>query len=325
MKSNSLLLIGGTGFIGKSILKYFLKNISLKKKINKILIISRYQFKTDKFYKKLKNTYTVIKINSDISRLKKLPPAEYVIYAALLKNYKKDHKAFVNYLNLAKKYHLKSKILYLSSGAVYGVQKKNKGFKEDYLKFNKKINYNNKLTYKQYKKDYSSIKLKNENLLQEFGEKYRAKVSIARCFSFAGEYLPLNSQYALGNFIQNILNNESIKVKSNYKVIRSYMYSDDLAKWLLKIVNNSTKDCPIYNVGSNDYISIHTLAAVLAKRYNLSVDSKDKILKKKNDIYVPNIQKAKKELNLTNNFDSLDAIFKTINILKKKKENEKTN
>jgi hypothetical protein len=56
----------------------------------------------------------------------------------------------------------------------------------------------------------------------------------------------------------------------------------------------------------------------LAKRYNLSVDSKDKILKKKNDIYVPNIQKAKKELNLTNNFDSLDAIFKTINILKKK-------
>jgi len=324
MKCKSLLIIGGTGFIGQSILKYFLKNTSLKKKINKIIIISRYKLETNKFYQKLKN-YNVIKINSDIATLKKLPFADYVIYAALLKNSKKDHKAFVNYLNLAKKYHLKSKILYLSSGAVYGVQKKNKGFKEDYLKFNKKINFNNKLTYKQYKREYSDNKLKNENLLQEFGEKYKAKVSIARCFSFAGEHLPLNSQYALGNFIQNILNNESIKVKSNYKVIRSYMYSDDLAKWLLKIVNNSTKNCPIYNVGSNDYISIHTLAAVLAKRYNLSVDSKDKILKKKNDIYVPNIQKAKKELNLTNNFDSLDAIFKTINILKKKKEHEKTN
>ena len=319
MKPNSLLLFGGTGFIGQSILKYFLKNTYLKKKINKIIIISRYQSKINKFYKKLKKSYGVIKINSDILKLKKLPYADHVIYAAILKNYKKDHIAFSNYLNLAKKYHLKSKILYLSSGAVYGVQKKTKGFKEDYLKYNKKISFNKKLKYKQYKQEYSDIKLKNENLLQEFGEKYRVKVSIARCFSFSGVHLPLNSQYALGNFIKNILNNEDIKVKSNYKVIRSYMHSDDLAKWLLKIVNNSTNDCPIYNVGSNDYISIHKLAAVLAKKYNLSVDFKGKILKKNIDIYVPNIQKAKKKLNLTNN---LDAIFKTINTLKK---NEKIN
>ena len=322
MKPNSLLLFGGTGFIGQSILKYFLKNTYLKKKINKIIIISRYQSKINKFYKKLKKSYGVIKINSDILKLKKLPYADHVIYAAILKNYKKDHIAFSNYLNLAKKYHLKSKILYLSSGAVYGVQKKTKGFKEDYLKYNKKISFNKKLKYKQYKQEYSDIKLKNENLLQEFGEKYRVKVSIARCFSFSGVHLPLNSQYALGNFIKNILNNEDIKVKSNYKVIRSYMHSDDLAKWLLKIVNNSTNDCPIYNVGSNDYISIHKLAAVLAKKYNLSVDFKGKILKKNIDIYVPNIQKAKKKLNLTNNFNSLDAIFKTINTLKK---NEKIN
>jgi dTDP-glucose 4,6-dehydratase len=323
MKSNSLLLFGGTGFIGQSILKYFLKNIYLKKKINKIIIISRYQPKIDKFYKKLKKSYDIIKINSDISKLKKLPYADHVIYAAILKNYKKDHIAFSNYLNLAKKYHLKSKILYLSSGAVYGFQKKTQGFKEDYLKYNKKISFNKKLKYKQYKQEYSDIKLKNENLLQEFGKKYGAKVSIARCFSFSGEYLPLNSQYALGNFIKNILNNEDIKVKSNYRVIRSYMYSDDLAKWLLKIMNNSTINCPIYNVGSNDYVSIHKLACVLAKKYNLSVDFKGNILKKNIDIYVPNIQKAKKKLNLTNNLNSLDAIFNTINILKKK--NEKTN
>jgi dTDP-glucose 4,6-dehydratase len=211
--------------------------------------------------------------------------------------------------------------LYISSGAIYGVQKKIKGFKENYLRFNKKIKFNNKLKYKQYKQykqEYSNIKLKNENLLQEFGKKYRTKVSIARCFSFSGEYLPLNSQYALGNFIKNILNNQDIKVKSNYRVMRSYMYSDDLVKWLLKIINNCTIDCPIYNVGSDDPISIHELASILSKKYDLNVDFKDKILNKKNDIYIPNIQKAKKELNLTNNFNSLDAIFKTIDILKNK-------
>jgi dTDP-glucose 4,6-dehydratase len=320
MKSNTLLLFGGTGFIGKSILKYFLKNIPLKKKINKIIIISRYKLKIDQFYKKLKKKYKVIKINSDILQLKKLPYADYVIYAAILKNYHKDQKAFSNYLSLAKKHHIKSKILYLSSGAIYGVQKKIKGFKESYLRFNKKINFNKKLKYKEYKQAYSSTKLRNENLLREFAKKYKTKVSIARCFSFSGEHLPLNSNFVLGNFIKNILNNEDIKINSNYKVIRSYMYSDDLVKWLLKIINKSTIDCPTYNVGSNDPVSIHELAGMLSKKYNLNVDFKDKILLKKKDIYVPNIQKAKKELNLTNQFNSIDAILKTINILKKKNE-----
>ena len=314
MKSNSLLLFGGTGFIGQSILKYFLKNIYLKKKINKIIIISRYQPKIDKFYKKLKKSYDIIKINSDISKLKKIPYADYVIYAAILKNYKKDNKAFVHYLNLAKKYHLNSKILYLSSGAIYGVQKKVEGFKENYLKFNKQINFNNT---SKYKIEYSYIKSKNEEIFKEFAKKFKTKVSIARCFSFTGEHLPLSSKYVLGNIIKNILNNEDIKVKSNYKVIRSYMYSDDLVKWLLKIINNSNDNCPIFNVGSDDHISIHELANMLSKKYDLNIDFKDKILNKKSDIYVPNIQKAKKELNLTNNFNSLDAIFKTINILKK--------
>ena len=63
--------------------------------------------------------------------------------------------------------------------------------------------------------------------------------------------------------------------------------------------------------------------AFCQKKYDLNVDFKDKIINEKNDIYIPNIQKAKKRLNLTNNFNSLDAIFKTINILKKKYE--KTN
>lgn len=317
MKPNSLLLFGGTGFIGQSILNYFLKNTPLKKKINKIVIVSRYPIKINKFYKDLKNNYDVIKINSDISKLKKLPCVDYVIYAAILKNYNKDHEAFVNYLNLAKKYHLNSKILYLSSGAIYGVQKKIKGFKENYLNFNKKINFNKK---SKYKIKYSYIKLKNEELLKEFAKKFKIKASIARCFTFAGEYLPLTSQYVLGDIIKNILKNEDIRIKSNYKIIRSYMHSDDLVEWLLKIINNSNVDCPVYNVGSDDHISIHELATMLSKKYSLNIDFKDKILNKKKDIYVPNIEKAKNELNLVNNFNSLDAIFNTINILKKKHE-----
>ena len=141
MKPKSLLLIGGTGFFGKSILKYFSNSKFLKKKINKIIIISRKKLEEVDYIKKLKKNYNVVKINCNILKLKKIPFADYVIYCAILKNFKDDFLAVKNYVNLAKIYHRKSKILYTSSGAVYGMQNKIRGFKENYLKLNKRINF----------------------------------------------------------------------------------------------------------------------------------------------------------------------------------------
>ena len=37
MKEESILIIGGSGFFGKSILDYFSRNLSLKKSINQTL------------------------------------------------------------------------------------------------------------------------------------------------------------------------------------------------------------------------------------------------------------------------------------------------
>jgi nucleoside-diphosphate-sugar epimerase len=90
------------------------------------------------------------------------------------------------------------------------------------------------------------------------------------------------------------------------------MYSDDLVRWLLKILDNSNNQCPIFNVGSDNKVSIHKIANVLAKKYNLEVLS-PKISSKKIDNYIPNISKARKVLNLKINSDSLGAIQQTIN------------
>ena len=319
MKTKSLLIVGGTGFFGKSILKYLSINKSLNININKIFILSRGKLKLAIYNKKLKKKFKIIKININILKIKKLPRVDYVIYAAILKNYKNDNKAVNKYLDLAKKYHLKSKILYISSGAIYGKQSASiKGFQENYLKFNNKVSFK-----RGYKTEYSNIKIKNEKSFQKFG-KIGAKVSIARCFSFVGEFLPRNSQYVVGNFIKNILNNQNLNIKADYQIIRSYMHEEDLVRWLLKILNSSNKNCPIYNVGSDNVISIYRLATLLAKKYNLKIDFDNiKISEKIFDKYVPNIKKAKKKLNLINSYTSVDAITKTINLLIKK--NEKIN
>ena len=95
------------------------------------------------------------------------------------------------------------------------------------------------------------------------------------------------------DIIQSILDKKDIKINANYRIYRSYMYADDLVKWLLKILDNSNTQCPIYNVGSNNKISIHQVANTLSKKYNLRIDSV-KLSSKKFDNYVPNINKAKK-------------------------------
>jgi dTDP-glucose 4,6-dehydratase len=312
MKTKSLLIIGGTGFFGKSILKYLSTHKELKKKFNKVFILSRGKLKLTKYNTKLKKNFKIIKINSDILTIKNLPLVDYVIYASILKNYKDDHKAVKNYLNLAKKYHLKSKILYISSGAVYGEQPNSTlEFRENYLQLNKKNAFKTG-----YKKEYSKIKLSNEKLFQKFGSS-GGKVSIARCFTFVGEYLPINSYYVVGNFIKSILKNSNINVNANYEVIRSYMHENDLVEWLFKILDHSNKSCPLYNVGSNDAISIHELVRILVKKYKLNTDSLNiKIMKNKCDKYIPNINKAKKELNLKLKYTSLEAIDDTVNSLK---------
>jgi nucleoside-diphosphate-sugar epimerase len=316
MKPKSLLLIGGTGFFGNSILKYFLNSKSLKKKFNKIIIISRKKFQKFDYIKKLKKNYQIVKKNYDVLKLKKLPLADYVIYAAILKNYKNDYLAVKNYTNLAKRYHKQSRILYVSSGAVYGVQPNNiKSFKEDYLKYNKKIHFK-----KGYKKNYSNFKLKSEKLFQELGNS-GLKVSIARCFTFVGEFLSLNSNFVIGNIIKNVLDNRAITIRANYKIYRSYMYSDDLVQSLLKILNDSDINCPIYNVGSSNAISIQKVTKILGKKYNLKVNI-PQLTNKTIDVYVPNVNKFEKKFKFKNSYRSLQAVENTIQLCLKKISNE---
>jgi len=311
MKDKSLLIIGGTGFLGQSILKYLLNDNTKKNKIRKIIILSRNKLKKDNFFKILKKKFKVVKINKNILKLKKLPYADYVIYASLLNNYNHDYKAIQHYSILAKKYHQDSKIIYLSSGAVYGKQPNSiKKVKEEYLDNNKIIRFTNS-----YKKEYSIIKLKSEKIFKRL-RCYGLKISIARCFTFVGEFLPKNSNYIIKDIIHNILVKKDILIKSDYKIIRSYMHTDDLVTWLLKILEKSNVQCPVYNVGSDDYVDVRKLAFMLGKKYKVNVLS-NKINKIFVDSYVPNINKAKKYLNLKIKYNSFQAVSDIINKLKK--------
>jgi dTDP-glucose 4,6-dehydratase len=305
-KFKTLLIIGGSGFFAKSIIKYIF-DFNLFKNIRTVLLLSR-RFNKITISKNFKKNIKVIR--ADISKLKKIPFANYVIYCAINHDYKEDYKAVCNYYKLAKKYHLKTKILYTSSGAIYGRQPINvKKIKENYLLKNKRVDFNDK-----NKNFYSITKLKNEEIFKKLG-KFGLKVSIARCYAFVGEYLSRDKNFVVGNFIENILNKEKIEIKSSHHIFRSYMHEHDLVFWLLKILKNANINCPIYNVGSDQEINIRKLAFYLSKKYKLPIKSK-KITNNFKDRYLPSILKAKKELNLTLKYANYSAIDEVINNLK---------
>ncbi len=302
-----LLIIGGSGFFGRSILNFiekskkydgFFSNIYLTYRSEKIPISSR-----------LKKKFRFTQIKGDISKIKKLPFAEYIIYCALSKELSKDRLAIKNYIKLAKKFHKKSVLVYTSSGAVYGNQSK----KIEKLSENNTINYQKQFSH--YKIKYAKIKLENEQDLSKL-TKFNIKVIIARCFAFVGRNIPLSDKYVIGNIINDIINRNNIKIRSKHRVIRSYMHTDDLSDILLMLLKKQKKEFDIYNVGSDHALDLHSTVKKLSLIFNLRYKFSEINDKENIDRYLPNIKKLRKNYKYNKKFNSFNAILKTINTLK---------
>ena len=278
-KLKTLTIVGASGFLGRSIVDYAKEKKLLKWKINKITSISR-----RRIYEKSKKSLYLKYITGDIKKLKKLPKTDYIIYAVNSSNNKNDKNALKNFICMLKKLPKKTKILFTSSGAVYGKIKS--------------------------KKKYSKSKILTEKEFKKLG-KQGYKVSIARLFTFIGKRILTEKKYAISDFIKAGRFHKKIVVKSKFKVYRSYMHSYDMVKWLLTILVNSNIKCPIYNVGSNENISLQNLARIIGDIFNKPVEIK-KISSKKIERYAPSIKKAQKELKLKINYNLRTSLYSII-------------
>jgi nucleoside-diphosphate-sugar epimerase len=316
----SLLIIGGSGFFGKSILDAFQRNLLDPWSINSLIIMARHPEELKKNHSQL-ITSKVKLLKGDIASINELPFADYVIHAAAstdarnynlapLKERSNIIRGTLNYCELAKKFNQKSKIVYVSSGAVYGTQP------YDLEKIHEDVDFLDAEKLPESKIDYAYAKRDSEKAIANLGMS-GLNVSIARCFAFIGPWLPLDQHFAIGNFINDGLNFRSINVNARHKVYRSYMYADDLVEWLMTIAEKSSTSSPVYNVGSDQSILIDELAqkigAIFGVNAPLRTHESDYI-----DRYVPNIDKAKNELNLVSKYHLDDAINLTIKLLKQR-------
>ena len=296
-----LLIIGGSGLFGKSLIDCGINKKLVKHRIDKIYVISRKKISNKKKYKHIKIEY----ITKNIENIKKLPPVDYLIYALKNKNIKSSQSNFDHFVKLLKKLSKTPKILFTSSGAIYG--KNNDKIKRSE---NTKINYRKINQLKGYKKNYALEKVYIENRIIELGIS-NFDVSIARCFNFLGRH-SLRDGQAIGHMITQGLTKKVISINNSNNVYRGYLNTDDLIDWLIIILKNSNKSCPIFNVGSDRAINIKLLGKKIAKIFN----KKFKLKKRKifeTDYYIPSINKAKKLLKLKisiNLNDTLNSFIK---------------
>ena len=296
-----LLIIGGSGLFGRSIIDCGINKKLVRHKINKVFVISRKRISNQKKYQHININF----INKNFVNIRKIPHVDYIIYSIRNKNISLSKKYFDHFKKLIKALSKKPKILFTSSGAVYG---KNKNFikkKENSIISLKKISQLNG-----YKKKYALEKIFMEKKFIELG-RLNFKVSIARCFNFIGKH-SLGDGQLIGKMINDGLNKKIISVNNSNKVYRAYLNTNDLVDWLVTILKKSTKNCPIYNVGSDKSISMKFLGKKIAKIFNKKIKFKEK-KKLDTDYYVPSINKAKKLLKLKisiNLNDSLNSFIK---------------
>ena len=85
------------------------------------------------------------------------------------------------------------------------------------------------------------------------------------------------------------------------------MHSDDMCRWMIKIIDSSSKKINIYNLGSDKILNLRNLCKFLSKKYRTKFIYKRNI-KNKVDFYVPNTNLAKKKLNLSTKINFENAI-----------------
>ncbi|HEX8534128.1 MAG TPA: NAD(P)-dependent oxidoreductase [Allosphingosinicella sp.] len=310
MSGRSLLLIGGSGFFGKSFLDAHRRGLLAPWSIGRIFVVARSASTLRRDHPQLIGSDVTL-ADIDAARAEELPQADFVVHAASTtdaRRYAEDPQgekanilaAVENYVRIAQRDHSSSRIVYASSGAVYGQQPAGLAeLPEDFTPGD-----TGELV--DTKRDYAEAKRLSEELIAGLGSA-GVSTAVARCFAFVGAYLPRDQHFAIGNFLADGVAGRPVRVQARKAVYRSYMHADDLVRWLMTLAEAASPACPIYNVGSDEAVTVGGAAAIVAARFGVPAEVPP-ITDPAVDRYIPSIARARAELGLELSHDLASAV-----------------
>jgi dTDP-glucose 4,6-dehydratase len=192
-------------------------------------------------------------------------------------------------------------IVHLSSGAVFGKQAM------EYLFRNELDSVDDSS-----EEPYCQAKLTIEHGLRLAHANGIIDYQSPRLFAFLGPGLPLNSHFAIGNFVSDGIQKRKIVVRGNPMTRRSYLYPTDLIEILFQILQ--FKNPESLNVGSESGITIADLAQkVSSLTSNLGVNYLNPEREPSN--YVPSTINLRKLISKESYLDLDNSLEKWINWL----------
>ncbi len=299
---NRLLLTGGTGFFGRSLLRLYLSTPILSD--FEIVVLSRNPDEFLAAYPEFTGHKKISFLKGDIQQHHSLPWDQTftrVLHAATdstiglsltpLQRYDQIVDGTRNILDLAVATGAR-RCLLTSSGAIYGSQPSDlRSIPE---------NWAGSPPLADSSTAYGQAKRCAEHLCALYREAHGLETVIARCFAFVGPDHPLNAHFAIGNFIRDALTADAITVAGDGTPLRTYLDQTDLARWLFTLLERG-RSGEAYNVGSDEVISIadlaHLVRDVLAPEKTVQILGKPELGAARNR-YVPDIRKALNEFGL---------------------------
>jgi dTDP-glucose 4,6-dehydratase len=325
----TILVTGGAGFIGSAVIRYILDNSDFKViNIDKLTYASslsslkKYDKNKNYIFKKIdicnqKKTLEIIKKYSPqlIMHLaaethvdRSINSANNFVNTNIIGTYNMLEVSKEYYQNLNIKNKKKFRFHHISTDEVYGDLKKKSPPADEEFKYSPSS-------------PYSASKASADHLVRSWFRTYNLPVIISNCSNNYGPYQFPEKLIPL--IILNALERKKLPIYGNGQQIRDWIYVDDHAEALFKIITKG-KVGETYNIGGNEQIKnrnvVRIICNILDKIKPLNVKNKkysDLIVYVKDrpghdKRYAINIKKIQKKLNWHPKENFKTGIYKTI-------------
>ena len=299
VRNSSYFLSGGTGFIGKWIVT-ILSYLVVDGKKPSVKVITRNPFNAVELFRNHDNVSIVdwatltLELNTQVFSNRMIVGFHAGVPAASgdgiepyeVERYKKNTETYANLLGSIFE---NPEFVNLSSGGIYN------------RPISGLIPEDDSLVSKHFNSTYQSVKIRDENVVNELTSSTKIRGVNPRLFSFTGPGLDVPGRFALGSFLNDAMSGKAVTISGCPSSLRSYMSPIDMGIWLIKSSVHPTTET--LHIGSSEAFSMYEIAKIVSKKFGTGQVTVDESSKSDPEAYVPDTTKSEKLLNIGKKLD----------------------